>query len=79
MASDTNDVIRRAAFWFEEDPDGFGPLLEQRQRRCGPEVPFRAAADGWLAVGIDPGRMASPKLTPRWSQRAPQLGRSVSS
>jgi erythromycin esterase-like protein len=29
MASDTNDVIRRAAFWFEEDPDGFGPLLEQ--------------------------------------------------
>ena len=27
MASD-NNVIRRAAFWFEEDPDGFGPLLD---------------------------------------------------
>jgi erythromycin esterase-like protein len=29
MAADTNDAIKRAAFWFEEDPDGFGPLLEQ--------------------------------------------------
>jgi erythromycin esterase-like protein len=29
MAPDNNEVLRRAAFWFEEDPNGFGPLLEQ--------------------------------------------------
>ena len=29
MATDIDGVLRRAAFWFEEDPDGFGPLLEQ--------------------------------------------------
>jgi erythromycin esterase-like protein len=29
MASDSSAIVNRSAFWFEEDADGFGPLLEQ--------------------------------------------------
>ncbi|HJU72969.1 MAG TPA: erythromycin esterase family protein, partial [Gemmatimonadaceae bacterium] len=28
MSADIRDAIKRAAFWFEAEPDGFGPLLE---------------------------------------------------
>ena len=64
MTSDNNDVISRALFWFEEAPDGFGPLRGDRGRR---------PCSDWRSVSLNRGVLSNSSRAHEGTHRAQAL------